>query len=494
MDRTKKPLIEEVKSINKGLNVSGFPFTKETFINLHTPKQQQFLRSVKKWSMFSGGRRCGKTVASASLAIICDTFVLEPFCKGKSNLHYRIPILSATADKVKKLYWKLFDALNETYSLGYKFSTGDNTIYLRNSHVNFHGLRDITNASIDLGFSYPLIIIDEPQSIRESVLKYYLDNIGSYGTFDAPMFKISFAMNPPVTYNDTLFKLKDNKELDFISASTYDNTALPKEHIDATALSLAKKAGYESIAEAKEKDTAFQRNVYGMWSLDNTMLIFNQKKVGFYEPEDLDRTSDSILRVIGVDYGGGGTGKDAIVCLCWDMYENKIFLDFEEEYESKINLRNLSKRIEYVAKGYDYKWGYNSRDPEAIVVDAGSFGKRLTQEIMDRYTGQPLIPAKKGEKGAFLAVLKAEIEEKRLVLRPDSSFYKEMNQLIWNERRDDYDDKAGIHTDLGDACLYALKYIHAHMPQRKPESISYEKRMKQELVKKIEEENPKTLY
>ena len=438
-------------------------FNVPRFIKLHAPKQREYLKSKANTVLAYGAKRSGKTLASHSKIIISD--ITAP--KGQHTF-----IAGTSLDKIVSLYWSKLETLNKNIGLGWSFKYGKSKIITKNREIVFISLRDKTSAEKAVGFDCFLALIEEPHTCRENILKLYIQEVirpnfmrsGGKG-------QMCLTGNPPVT---EMKWLRDNfymnEDIHRIHFSPYDNPSMTKKEIRAFLLQQAKILGYNTIEEAEEKSDTYKRNYLGIWCPSTGKIIFNKDKVHCFTglPMPLRDYSCSM----GVDLGGGGSSRDALVCVVWNKYEKKAYAHHEEELETEDeDLEKLAERIKYL---------YEMYKPVAINVDTGGLGRRITEILRSRY-GISTFPAIKQDKMAHIREMKTEITRGRLLFKPDSKLVQEFPQIIYSEKGDKIDDVAGIHSDLLDACLYAMRYVWNSWPKEKPVEKSYEDKRLEEI-------------
>ena len=160
----------------------------------------------------------------------------------------------------------------------------------------------------------------------------------------------------------------------------------------------------------------------------------------------------------------------------WDKYEKKAYTHHEEELDTKDeDLEVLATRIKFL---------YDKYNPVAVNVDTGGLGARIATILRTRY-GINCVPAIKQDKMAHIREMKTEILNGRLLFKPDSQLVQEFPQIIYSDKGDKIDDVQGIHSDLLDACLYAMRYLWNAYPEEKQKEETYkEKRMREILERR----------
>ena len=447
-------------------------FNIEDFIAGHSERQIEYLNAWPPFNetaesssnllMYYGGRRAGKTLGNASKSIVIDRTI---------PIFGDIIFASATIQKTKDLYWPQLYTANRICKFGWDFKNADNRILTNNSIILFRGLKDMRKADDDMGRKIKSAFIEEPQTIREDILCHYIDNVLSWGMTGVPKAGIYMTGNPPpfrMIYLENLFK---NKMIKKIHTDMWDNPSLTNQDIVSQCKNNATLLGFKKVEDAMDHPV-FQRNVYGRWVYSTDLVIFDSARIKtFKETPDLK----DFHVVMGVDIGGG-KAQDAIVCLGWNKYENKIYLLDEKCLETADeDLEDLAAHIKYYYEKYKNK----GCEPLAIAIDTGGIGERVVSILRRHYNVFRLVAAKKNQKMAHLELMRTEAYKGRLLFREGSQLLNEFPQIIYTPTRDDIDDKLGLHSDLLDATLYSFRHIFAQFTQERPKPKSYEEQARE---------------
>ena len=446
--------------------LAGEPFPFEDFINLHSKKQKEYFDAKEMYLFYIGGRRAGKTVGNVSDCIITDALLLP-------KVRAKIIFASATIQKTKELYWDLLYQANrnERFSLGWEFKNKENKIITPRNEILFRGLKDMKSADLDMGLKVKKLYLDEIQTIREEILKHYIQNVISYTMAGLKGARINFTGNPPPIRIPYLEELYFNEKIRKIHTTIFDNPSLSEEDINTLMQANADALGLP-LEEAKKHPT-FRRNIYGEWVYSEELLVFDRRRIKRFT--QLTHPANEYRFVMGVDIGGG-EAKDALVMLAWNKFDEEIFLVEEMLIETRHkDLENLAISIKEMDSKYK---------PEAISIDTGGLGERIAYVLATKYGVANLQPAKKNQKMAHLEEMKTELYRGRFKMRDSSPLLSEMGQIIYNNRFDEIDDKQGLHSDLLDACLYAFRFIYSKELENRPKSKTYEEKRLEEVLKR----------
>ena len=448
----------------------------EEFISIHSKKQQEFLRCKSQNILFYGGRRAGKTLAVSSMVAILD----QTLPKWSS-----IVICSSTVDKVKSLYWSNLIRLSRNLNLEWVFKEGSTQIETKRRTIIFHGLRDLHSASIPLGFSVSACIVEEGHTVRDDILKYYLNQTMRPCFMEFPkVYKIILALNPPMGRLEYLHSIYENPEWKKIQITSRDNPHPSiQSNFDAHLLKEAKIMGFETVEEALDSPT-FQRTILGMWVYENNRLVINIDKIKTFSGKPPGSIGD-LVTVIGVDIGGGWA-KDAICVLQYSRYNDKVYLVEEWEKDTRDEtLEELAKKINSLSEKYAYRGIY-----PAISIDTGALGNRLVAEMRRRYNSPAMISAKKRDKMDYLMLMRTEAHKGRLLFRKEGSLLvREFPQIFFDETFTELDERNSLHSDLLDACLYSYRLIKNYFPEERRREMTPNERIIDEYMNDKSDDN-----
>ena len=435
----------------------------DTFIKSHGRKQQSFLNCKHHSIFFLGAKRSGKTLGATSRVLLADQLGV----RGP-----RIVLAGANLEKIRSLYWNNLWVANKHFGLGWQFRSGSNLIETKNRQIVFRSLRDIANADKDTGFEVLMAVIEEAHQVRVKILIYYIDNIIRVNFLNVPGACLCLILNPPVyplpTFEKRFYLNQEYKKFHITPA---ENPSISKETLKKFMLQEAKVLGFNTIAEARKNSNAFRRNIYGEWITDKGRIIIEKEKVQYFD----ELPKEKLEYVIGVDIGGG-KAKDAIVIIAYHKYERKAWVVEEEEYDTE------NEDIEFLAT--HLKRFYDIYKPHNIAIDTGGVGNRIAGVLRYRYGVPSVSPAIKQDKMAHLEEMKAEIHQGRLLFKEDSPLVDEFPQIIYNEDRSEIDDENGLHSDLLDACLYAMRDVFNAWPKEKPVKKTYSQERIEAILRK----------
>jgi hypothetical protein len=235
-------------------------------------------------------------------------------------------------------------------------------------------------------------------------------------------------------------------------------------------------------------DPAIRREWFGEWVMDEDSLVFHYdaQKNGF---TSLPRFQYGEWKhVVGVDLGWDDA--DAVAVLAWHEDSPAVYL-VDEWVGPKQLISTLGERLKKISEKYN---------PQAIVVDTGGLGRKIAEELSDRF-GLVLEAAQKERKAEHVELLNDALRSGRFFARPDGRFAADSMVLEWSEFDHKHPEKRTIssatHSDICDSALYGYRYcLHwLHLvpdaPPPRPGSrewqMAEEKHMKEELCARVEE-------
>ena len=394
-------------------------FDIESFVFLHHQKQRDYIlnKADTQVSLFYGGRRGGKSAANLALIIYTDQCII-PQSRG------RIIYASATIEKAKELSWDKLYNLNEEYKFGWSFENKSNRIVTKYNEIVMRGLKDVPSANRDQGHPIKLAIIDEPQTIKEHILKHYVNNVVTWGMADFKgSGRICYTGNPPHYPHNFLKQEYFNKENHVIHVNIFDNPKFTKQE----ALTFIDKERKRRGLTKGSEDAHFKRDVYGEWiDAGDDYLVFKVKESNYYKTLPI---SDIYSGVMGIDLGH--TDSDAIVILYYSQNDGTIYCEFEYK-KDKQDITELAREINFVLSHYD--------DIDFKTIDTGGLGKKITEELRTRHN-LDLIAADKAHKMTYVELLKAHINHNMFKFKKGSQLAQEMKQIIYTPDKQKIDDK-----------------------------------------------------
>lgn len=396
------------------------------------PKQLAFINDPARFKTACCSRRAGKTTGCA--AHLLYTAVTNP---GVACLYFTL-----TRQQAKRIIWQPLKDLNDKYKLGGVANESDLTIKFPNkSTIYISGAKDKTEVAKYLGYPLKLVYGDEAQSFRDYLRELIDDSIAPTLLDWAGTMVLMGTPGPvPVGY---FYDLTQDKEWSNHHWTLYDNDPLRKQ-----LAGLERPTTPEQLVadECKRRgltleSPSIQRHFFGRWANDSTNLVFTWDKAR----NDYDRQPDPLEYVVGVDLGYNDA--DAIAVLGYN--KQGVYL-VEEQVTRKQGITSLAAQIAVINERYK---------PHAIVVDAGGLGKKIVEELIERF-GLPLKQAEKTQKAAHIELVNDALRTGALKARAASVFVQDARMLEWDKDKSSGDRLVisdAFHSDICDAVLYAYR-------------------------------------
>lgn len=251
--------------------------------------------------------------------------------------------------------------------------------------------------------------------------------------------------------------------------------AFENPHVDAKSLL---KAALE-MRGVTDRDPAIRREFFGEWVYDPNALVFR------FDPARNvygELPGGEWETVIGVDLGYDDADAIAVLGFAAGRPESHLR---EEWVGSKQTISALAARLEGLIGTYE---------PVSVVMDTGGLGKKIAEEIRQRFA-IPVKPAEKKDKFTHIELLNDAMRTGRFFAPRDSRFAQDCLLVEWDKEKST-NDKLVIsdryHSDICDAVLYAfresLHWLHEPNKDPPPDEEDELEKLQEELYKKQAEE------
>ena len=389
-------------------------------------KQLSFIEDKTRFKTAACSRKAGKTFS-------CAVYLLETALRfPRTNVVY----ITLSRGNAKRIIWKLLldmnrshhlDAHTDETELAMDFPNGS-TIYLT-------GAKDKVEVEKFRGLSLKLVIIDESQSFRP-YLKDLVDDALMPCLWDV-QGTLCLIGTPGCSRAGTFFESCVSKEWSHHHWTILDNPWIEKISGKKPEVILEEERRRRGITE---DDPTYQRECLGRWVEDKSSLVFkfdSAKNVYDVLPQ-----TDAWDYVVGVDIGH--EDADAVAVLGWTSESRSLYL-CEEHVRTKQTISELGEMVKRVVEKYE---------PHAVVVDTGGLGKKIAEELKDRW-GIYLEPAEKTRKLEHIELLNDALRTGALLVKAESRFAQDAMLVEWTERG--FKVSETYHSDITDAVLYAFR-------------------------------------
>lgn len=393
-------------------------------------EQLAFIEDTAQFKTAVCSRRSGKTIACA--ADLVDTALKTP----------EIVCLYITLSRVnaKRIIWPELLKLNRLFTLNGRANETDLSLKFPNGSVIYvSGAKDKSEIENFRGLPLKKVYIDECQSFR-GYIQDLVDDVLSKALFDyaGTLCLIGTPALVPAGY---FHDCAHSPAWRHHGWTMFQNPHLAKK--SGKSPNALIQADCERMGVGLEHPK-IQRECFGRWVVDSDSLVFH------YEAS---RSSYGVLPhldhfVIGVDLGFDDA--DAIAVIGWSGRGKEAYL-VEEVVKTKQGITELADQIGKLIKKYS---------PIKIVMDTGGLGKKIAEELAQRYQ-LPIEAAEKVRKFEYIELLNDALRTGRFYAKKESQFAQDCMLVEWDRDLSRNPDKLRIsdsfHSDICDAVLYAFR-------------------------------------
>lgn len=352
------------------------------------------------------------------------------------------PYVALTRNSGRNIMWPILQELNDKFNIGCTFTESNLTM----THPNGARLQLIgadTQGFIRKlkGIKTPGAAIDEAQDFGPH-LQSLVDDVltPTLADYDDSWLAITGTPGPiPLGYFYDISQLGKHGFTKH-QWTILDNPYLPNAHEFIEKLKITH--------EWDDTHPTLLREWRNQWVLDFQSLLIRYND----ELNDYVTAPIKLNTIMGIDIGFDDA--DAIAILGWNHESAQTFL-LEELVTTKQGITELVAQIQMFRKKYD---------PSKIMIDEGSLGKKMAEEMRRRH-GLPLTAANKARKMETVKFLNDHLRTGRFKAKKSSQFVKDsyLLQIDWEKcRPDKIVVKDTFHSDIIDAVLYAFKESPAY--------------------------------
>lgn len=429
-------------------------------------KQLAFVRDPSKRKTAVTTRRSGKSTACAV------DLVWTALQKPRSVSLY----ITLSRNNAKKIIWPMIKQVVSDYGIKAKLNVSDLSVCLENeSYIYLSGANDSSEIEKFRGLALVKCYLDEAQSFP-SYIEALIDEVLSPALLDNDGTLILIGTPGPVPVG-FFYNCAHNKNWSHHFWSLFDNPHIKLKSGKDPQRLLAEELARRGVSA---DDPKVQREFYGKWILDMDSLVYH------YNPNTnhfdlLPSVSHQWNYVFGVDLGFDDA--DAIAVLAYNDKHPHAYL-VEEVVKRKQGVTELAITIQGLIKKYN---------PEQIVVDTGGLGKKIAEELSNRYQ-IPLQSADKARKYENIELLNDAMRTRKFYAKSDSRFANDSGLVEWDidkKTPDRLKISDRYHSDICDAVLYAFRTLYhwLYKPEEikpKPGQAEYFQHVEQELERAAE--------
>lgn len=437
------------------------------------PLQLDFVKDPAKFKSAYCSRRAGKSVAAAAMLML--TALSHP---GTNSLYITLNRLSA-----KRIIWKELLRFNDEFKLNAYPNSSELTLTFKNkSTIYLSGAKDASEIEKFRGMHLKTTIIDEAQAFR-SYLVDLIDEIlvpASYdyngqiimiGTPNAAcagaFYDSCFNKNRMKGWSVHKWTMLDNPFIKIKSGK--DPESIIQEELQRKGLS--------------EEDPAHLRENRGLWVRSNDSLVYKIDR----SRNVTDSLPNNLVYVLGVDLGF--EDADAISIVGYSPHSPIVYV-VDCFTKNKMTISDLAKIVQdYIAK----------YDPVKCVIDAGGLGKKISEELQQRFS-IPFESAEKTRKQEYIELMNDSLRTGNLQILKGLPLIEEMELLQWsyNQEGDKRTEDSRFPNHLCDSTLYAWREtkgfaFETKPPEIKPGSPEWIKKEEERLINHAKEQLEKEL-
>lgn len=393
--------------------------------------QRPFATSKAKFRTASCSRRAGKTDGSA--ATLLEAVQAKP---GSVGLY-----ITKTRINAKRIIWKTLKQMNAQHGLGGIAREAELCLELPNgSSIYLLGANNRDEIEKFRGLPIAIVVLDEAQILTDLETLVDVVLVPALMDFDGAVVLVGTPAPVPVGYFwDAAFG-KHAAQWEHHSWTCFENPWLqkksgksPQQHLDEE----LKRRG------VTVDEPSIQREWFGRWVYDPNALVFRYE-AGRNHFDDLPSLAHGEWEcVIGGDLGWDDA--DALCVLKWNTTRPDLWLT-EEQVLPKQSITELGNRLRELV---------DRHQPLATVLDFGGLGKKIAQELTQRWSLK-VEPAEKERKLEHIELLNDSMRSGVFHAKKDSQYAKDCMLVEWDKSKPEkWKISERFHSDVCDAVLYA---------------------------------------
>jgi phage terminase large subunit len=418
--------------------------------------QKEFFKSIgPRFRTAVCSRRAGKTVGIA--ADMIDTCLTED---GVICLY-----LTLSKRNARNIIWHDIQKIISDFKLDAKVNQVEmSALFANGSKINIEGAKDRSEVEKYRGWKLRKCYIDECQSFR-SYIKDLVNEVITPALRDlrGELYLTGTPGPIPAGY---FYECSHSAKWSNHKWTAFNNPHLhdPDNGKDLE-ITLTEERDLKGITEL---DPSYRRETYGEWVEDVDSLVFK------YSEEINDYNvlpKGEYTYILGVDIGYNDA--DAIAVLAYSKDHNKVYL-VEEYVKPKQTISQLAEAIKEIDQAYNCV---------KKVIDAGALGKKIQEEINQRYELN-LEAAEKQRKIEFVELMNADLRKGTVKAKASSRFAEDTKLVQW-DRDKSTPDRLKVsdvyHSDICDAVLYAYREARHYLYEapKKKHHINTDEYMKE---------------
>ncbi len=438
---------------------------------LSFPAQLPMVNSDGRYDVCVTSRQSGKTTGAALRAL---RVAMRPGTK-------RVTYITITRLNAKRLFWE--PLLEQARKLGIDVDRHANHAELTlkvprkdgTAVVELMGAHNDDDVEKFRGATYDLVIIDEAQSIRATVLELLMKRVLGAGLWARRGSVLMIGTPGPVKFGPFYDYWQGGKWARF-HWTAFDNPHIPEGEIAANA---------EMLGLSPEHPT-YKREVLGQWEVDLSALVWEYdpilNQVDIEVPESAEKAGPDWRFSWGIDLGF--QDRDALVVLGWKRNDPDRRIYVVDQWQQ--NHQDVDMLHALLRQKRD-KW-----KPFRIVGDTGGHGAVKVLKTLEARLGTPILP-KPPSVEVSVGLVNDDMRTRRLRIPHGTPLAEDLRLEVWevNLRSGKRTIGGDYHSDLTPALRYAHSAAYAYLAKApKPEPTEAEKRTQRILAKAAARRDP----
>lgn len=412
------------------------------------PAQLPMVASTGRYDVCVTSRQSGKTTGAALRAL---DVALTPGTQ-------RVTYVTLTRGNAKRLFWG--PLLQHAGELGVDVDQHANhsELTLKVPRPDGAAVIELLGAHNDddvekfRGATYDLVIIDEAQSIRATVLDLLLKRVIGPGLWARKGAVLMIGTPGPVKYGP-FYDFWVGDRWQHFHWTAFDNPHIPEGEIAANAEMLGLHPGHPT----------YKREVLGEWEVDLSALVWEYDPVAnapdIALPESAEAAGKDWCFSWGLDLGF--QDRDALVVLGWNRRDSaqRIYeVDHWQENHKDVD------QLHAVLRSKRDRW-----KPSTITGDTGGHGAVKVLKTLESRLGTSIQP-KPPSVDVSIGLVNDDMRTRRLRIRPGTPLAEDLRMEVWevNLRTGKRTIGGDYHSDLTAAMRYAHHAAFAFHSKAKP--------------------------
>jgi hypothetical protein len=421
------------------------------------PAQLPMVASTGRYDVCVTSRQSGKTTGAALRAL---RVALSP---GSQRVTY----ITLTRGNAKRLFWSVLLPLAAEMGVDVEKHANHSELTLHVPRPDGVAVIELLGAHTDddvekfRGATYDLVIIDEAQSIRATVLELLMKRVLGAGLWARQGAVLMIGTPGPVKFGP-FYDYWTGGRWQRFHWTAFQNPHIPEGEIAANA---------EMLGLSPDHPT-YKREVLGQWEVDLSALVWEYDPVLNAVDRELPESSVAAGKHWSFSWGIdlGFQDRDALVVLGWDRRDGDRRLYVVDQWQEN-------------HKDVDALWAIlrQKRDlwrPSMIVGDTGGHGAVKVLKTLEGRLGMTILP-KPPSVDVSVGLVNDDMRTRRLRIQPGTPLAEDLRMEIWevNLRTGKRTIGGDYHSDLTAALRYAHSAAYAFRSKAPPPLSEFETRL-----------------